>query len=128
MRPYRIASLLALAGLLGLSHALRADEKVDNAEIARLQQSGELLKPEQILERVRATQAGNVTEVELKRKKGKYAYEVDVVDNAGAKQELTFDAQTGALLAREADDTDDDDADKNDKKDKKDDDDDEEDN
>src|SRR5262245_30113385 len=97
MRPHRIASFLAMASLLGITHALRADDKVDNAEIARLQQSGELLKLEQILEKVRAIQAGNVTEVELKRKKGKYAYEVDIVDSTGAKQELTFDAKSGKL-------------------------------
>ena len=71
-----------------------------------MQQSGEVLPPEQMLERAHARQPGEVTEVELKQKHGQYIYEIDVVDDKGVKRELKFDAKTGEFLAVEEDDDD----------------------
>ena len=54
-------------------------------------------------------QPGEVTEIELKKKDGQYAYEVDLVDGNGVKRELSFDAKTGTVLAIEEDDDSEDD-------------------
>ena len=98
----------ALASLLAPMQYLRAGDadEIDNGEEARLQQSGEILTSEQIQQRAHAEQSGEVTEIELKRKDGQYAYEVDIVDDLGVKHELTFNAKTGEYLAREEDDED----------------------
>ena len=119
MHSHPALSFLVTACLLTPLHSLRADNEINSAETTRLEISREVLTQEQIEARARAQQPGEITEIELKQKNGQYAYEVDVVDGAGVKRELTFDAKTGELLATEEDD---DDGDNDNSKDKDDDD------
>ena len=106
MRSKAILSVLAVACVFALTHSTQADDEIDSKEVACLQQTGEILPQEQILERASSRQPGEVTEIELKKKDGRYAYEVDVVDDQGVKRELTFDAKTGEFLVSEKDDED----------------------
>jgi len=66
---------------------------------------GETLQPmESILAEARAAVPGHVMEIELERKRGVWVYEVEVLPPAGGrKEELVFDAHTGALLSRRKD-------------------------
>ncbi len=98
MRSPLIVSMFA-ASLL--SPPLCADDEVDDAETAQLQSSGAVLPSYRIVEQARGRQSGEVTEVELKRKEGRYVYEVDIVDSGGVERELKFDAKTGAFLSSE---------------------------
>ena len=106
MRSKPMLSFLAVACLLASTQSAQADDEVDNKEVARLQQAGEILPHQQILERASARQPGEVTEIEVKKKDGRYAYQIDVVDAQGVKRELTFDAKTGEFLTSEEDDED----------------------
>lgn len=106
MRSHPVLSFLPIVCLLAFMHSVQADDEMDSTETARLQQSGEILQQEQILERARARQPGEVTEIEVKKKRGQYIYEVDIADDKGVKRELKFDAKTGEFLAIEEDDDD----------------------
>jgi hypothetical protein len=111
MRSHPLLSFLALVCLLGPLYTVHADDHVSSEEAARLQETGEVVPKEQILERARAKHPGKVTEVGLKQKNGKYVYEVDIVDSKRVKRELTYDARTGEFLASKKDDDDGDDDD-----------------
>ena len=98
-----IRSLLVIGGLwLCLGMAPRADSDHDQAR--RLQQAGDILPLEKILDRVQAIQAGRVIEVELEQKHGQYIYEIESVDAGGQVHEMKFDAKSGKLLSIKKDD------------------------
>lgn len=63
-------------------------------------ENGQMLPMEDILARAREAADGAITEIELERKKGRWVYEVDVVERDGRKYELLFDPWTGSLLSR----------------------------
>jgi uncharacterized membrane protein YkoI len=45
-----------------------------------------------------------VVEIDLDRKRGRYIYEIEIVDDQGVEWELDYDARTGELLRTERDD------------------------
>ena len=65
---------------------------------------GELLPLEQIIERLRQHDDGQVLEVELERKFGRTVYELEVLDSAGRVHEYYFDATDGELIRRKRED------------------------
>lgn len=95
--PRRLIPLFMTGALLlaGAGHAL-ASESHDEAK--RLQETGAILPLERILERVRSDRPGRIIETELERKKGRYLYEIKIVDERGQVWELKYDAMNGELM------------------------------
>jgi uncharacterized membrane protein YkoI len=90
--------LLLSVALLG---AVAADSDIDQDEARRLRQSGDILPLTEILDIGSTTQPGRVIEVELERERGRYIYEVELLDVDGQVWELEFDAASGVLLEKE---------------------------
>ncbi|MEO8627780.1 MAG: PepSY domain-containing protein [Betaproteobacteria bacterium] len=76
----------------------------DHLIARKLRESGEILPLEKILQRARAAKPGQVIEAELESKKGRYVYEVEILDAAGQVWEVKLDAKTGELIKIERDD------------------------
>ena len=76
----------------------------EHEKVRVLQQQGDILSLEQILESARQHHDGRVLETELEKKRGGYVYEVEMVDSAGQVWEMKFDAGTGELLKEERED------------------------
>jgi uncharacterized membrane protein YkoI len=93
----------ALAVVVGSGAvALAADEA---ALAARLAKNGDILPLEQILQLAQAKQPGKVIETEFEHDRGRYVYEVEVLDDKGVVWKLKLDAKTGTLIrARQEDD------------------------
>jgi uncharacterized membrane protein YkoI len=99
----RTISTSAAAGLaLLVAAAASAGESHDEAR--RLQEAGTILPLERLLETVKAQHPGRIIETELERKKGRYVYEVKLVDEQGRVWELKYDARTAELLKAEQED------------------------
>ena len=82
----------------------RDERRYDNQEHEQaraLQQQGDILSLEQILERARNHRPGRVLEAELERKRDRYLYEVELVDDEGHVWEMKFDAMSGELIKQE---------------------------
>lgn len=94
---------------LSTSLCVLAADDAGVEDVARLQQSGEILSQEAILQRAQAAHSGKVTEIELEREGDAYVYDIDLVDEKGVETELKFDAKTGELLGSKVEDADDDD-------------------
>lgn len=77
------------------------DSSEEHEQVRLLQQQGDILSLEQILERARSHRQGRVLEAELKRKRDRYIYEVELVDDGGEVWEMKLDAISGELLKQE---------------------------
>lgn len=73
----------------------------EQEQVRMLQQQGDILSLEQILERARSHRQGRVLEAELERKRDRYIYEVELVDDGGQVWEMKLDAMSGELLEQE---------------------------
>lgn len=107
MRLSRVLSTLALLACLGIVASLalpRALADDDQSLARRLSAAGQILPLEKIIARATAIKAGKVLETELEDKKGRYVYEVEVLDSQGEVWEVKLDARTGALIELENDD------------------------
>jgi uncharacterized membrane protein YkoI len=100
---------LSLAGLilsLGLSatgvSSVLADDDHDQAR--QLREAGEILPLETILAKVRDLGMGQILEVDLKKKHGRYVYKIETLDQAGVVWELVYDARSGEQLKQEKED------------------------
>lgn len=102
----RVCALLAiflLAPLPGVNVLVAAAEE-DHVTARKLRESGQILPLEQIIERARARQPGEILETELERKRGGYVYEIEILGSDGWVWEMKFDARTGELIELERDD------------------------
>ena len=88
---------LALAIIASSAWVVLADDN-QAALAARLAKNGDILPLEQILQRAQAEQPGKVIEAEFEQKRGRYIYEVEVLDDKGVVWKLKLDAKTGALV------------------------------
>jgi uncharacterized membrane protein YkoI len=98
----RWSVVLFLAGTLAFAVGpLPAGTSHDDAKL--LQEKGVIVPLERIVEDALRLHRGHVVETELERKKGKYVYEVEIVDEQGVLWELKYDAANGTLIkAKEA--------------------------
>lgn len=103
LRRSSLLPTLAFAVVLGAA-AWPAGADSDHAEAKRLRQSGEILPLEDILERARKARPGKVLETELERERGRYLYELEILDANGQVWELKYDARSGELLRHGPDD------------------------
>jgi len=65
-------------------------------------QSGEILPLKAILERVERSNPGQVMEVEIERKNGRWIYELKILRAGGTLSKLKVDARDGSLIDRKA--------------------------
>jgi len=101
MKPIFFGCILTIVGLAPAVHAAGADDEA-NAEAARLQQDGQIMSKDDLMERVHERHTGKVIETELRREGNGYVYLVRVLDGSDEKHELKFDAKTGDLLTPDA--------------------------
>ncbi len=64
----------------------------------RLKDAGDILPLEKIIEKAREKHTGTLLETELEERKGRFIYEIELLDKDGVVWELKFDAKTGDLL------------------------------
>lgn len=104
---YPLRATLCLAGLLAicalLFHPL-AGSGESPATARKLSTSGEILSFEKISNLARTYKPGKILEVELEKKRGRYVYEVEILDSQSLVWELKLDAKNGQLLKLEQDD------------------------
>jgi len=93
---------LLTAALLAMAGGAMAESDHDRAR--RLRDAGDVLPLEAIIERARSERPGRILELELKEKKERILYEVELVDEQGVVWELYFDARSGELLKSKQDD------------------------
>ena len=79
-----------------------AEESAETAR--RLTESGEILPLEKILRAAKMHKNGKVLETELEKKKNRYIYEVEILDENSQVWEIKLDAKTGKLIKLELDD------------------------
>lgn len=90
------------ASILLCGSNLTAEEDYQLAK--KLRQQGEILPLEKILAIARSKKNGEVLETELEKKRGRYIYEVEILDVHGQVWELKLDAKTGKVIKIEIDD------------------------
>ncbi|MBF4991525.1 PepSY domain-containing protein [Methylophilus sp. QUAN] len=93
-----------LAVLLALVYLPRADSGESATSAGRLSAKGDILSLEKISQKARSYKPGEILEVELEKKHGRYIYEVEILDAASQVWELKLDAKSGQLLKMEQDD------------------------
>ena len=105
MRNGGWAGLIVLATvLLALLGLPRADSGESAVSAGRLSAKGEILSLEKISQKAKSYKPGEILEVELEKKHGRYVYEIDLLDAGSQVWELKLDAKTGQLLKMEQDD------------------------
>jgi uncharacterized membrane protein YkoI len=73
-------------------------EMHEHDAVRAINQRGDILSLDRILQDARGQHPGRVLESELEQEDGRYVYEVELVDNQGRVQEMKFDARTGEML------------------------------
>jgi uncharacterized membrane protein YkoI len=86
--------------LLWLPLVSPADD-IDHDDAYRMQQAGEILPLESILEKAKRFHDGKVLEVELEKKRGRLVYEIKILDNEGILWEMKLDATDGSMITEE---------------------------
>lgn len=105
IRHWGWAGAIVLAALLvGWLGVPRADSGESPASAGRLAAKGEILSLEKISQKAKSYKPGEILEVELEKKHGRYVYEIDLLDAGSQVWELKLDAKTGQLLKMEQDD------------------------
>lgn len=105
IRHWGWAGAIVLAALLvGWLGVQRADSGESPASAGRLAAKGEILSLEKISQKAKSYKPGEILEVELEKKHGRYVYEIDLLDAGSQVWELKLDAKTGQLLKMEQDD------------------------
>jgi uncharacterized membrane protein YkoI len=82
---------------------LKAHADIDQATARQLSATGKILPLEKIHEKAKQIKQGKILETELEKKRGKYLYEVELLDEHGIVWEIKLDAATGQLIKLEED-------------------------
>jgi uncharacterized iron-regulated membrane protein len=96
LRRWLLAALSATLLTLPVSSMARSEPDQDRARAAL--QAGEILPLNTILTRLAQTQPGQVLEVELERKDGRWLYEIKLLQPGGGLRKLELDARSGEVL------------------------------
>ena len=100
-----VIALLMVASLMATLYWLPqagSGESPDSA--GQLSAQGQILSLEKISQLAKSHKPGEILEVELEKKHGRYIYEVEILDTGSQVWELKLDAKTGQLLKLELDD------------------------
>jgi len=99
---YYLKFILLIVLLFFSYRTVRADSDHDRAII--LQQAGDILPLQKILEKAHNLYQGKILEVELETENSQLVYEIELLISNGSVVELLFDAKTGKHLSTEYDD------------------------
>lgn len=104
---FKHLSFIFAVALIGLGIFLpgvasRADQSAVKAR--QLQQQGDILPLEQIIDLAMAVKQGQILETDLELDDGRYVYELEILDANGQVWEVEIDAQTGELVELENED------------------------
>ena len=99
-----IAALFSLVLSTALLAGIQAMASDDHDEARRLQQAGDILPLETIIEKAQAIHPGRILEVELETKGGRHYYEIELINKNGQVWEMKFDSRTGQLIKQELED------------------------
>lgn len=94
--------LVLLPALLALPLSAMARSEADQDRARAALQAGEILPLTNILARLAQTQPGQVLEVELERKGGRWLYEIKLLQPGGGLRKLEVDAQSGEVLRQKS--------------------------
>lgn len=93
------AIALCIALWSGIAIADSDDHDTDHERARKLQEAGEILPLERILDAARRVHpGGKILEIEFEEKKSRRFYELEVLTTEGVVHEMYFDAQTGELI------------------------------
>jgi uncharacterized membrane protein YkoI len=95
-----LATVSAIVVLIN-PHIAHAD--IDQATARQLSATGKILPLEKIHEKAKQIKSGKILETELEKKRGKYLYEIELLDENGIVWEVKLDAATGQLIKLEED-------------------------
>ncbi|MBL8259090.1 MAG: hypothetical protein JNM60_04665 [Candidatus Competibacteraceae bacterium] len=96
MQAHRYLISLALTWVL--SGAYPSTASVDHDEIRRLHRAGKILSLGAIIARhQRRYRDGQLLEAELEFEKGRYVYDLKILDDEGVVREFEYDAASGEL-------------------------------
>ena len=106
LRSLTHTALLLSILLIELSQSALADD--DYIEARRLQDSGEILPLQTLLEKIKPAFTGKVLEIELEieleKEKELIVYEVEILGKDGIVREIYINARTGEILSIKEDD------------------------
>ena len=100
VRRWLLAALLPALLALPVGSMARSEPDQDRARAAL--QAGEILPLNTILTRLAQTQPGQVLEVELERKDGRWLYEIKLLRPGGGLLKLELDARSGEVLRQKS--------------------------
>jgi uncharacterized membrane protein YkoI len=100
LRRWLLAALSAALLALPAFSMARSEPDQDRARAAL--QAGEILPLNTILTRLAQTQPGQVLEVELERKDGRWLYEIKLLQPGGGLLKLELDARSGEVLRQKS--------------------------
>lgn len=100
VRRWLLAALLPTLLALPVGSMARSEPDQDRARAAL--QAGEILPLATILTRLAQTQPGQVLEVELERKDGRWLYEIKLLRPGGGLLKLELDARSGEVLRQKS--------------------------
>lgn len=100
---FLIAIVISLASVMMIGLPLEAKE-ISQSEARKLRGAGQILPLEKILAAAKKIKPGDVLESELEHERGKYIYELELLDSTGQVWELKLDAKTGQLIKLEVED------------------------
>ncbi len=95
----RFLKVLLVAVLAAASGCALADDVKDHDRARQALESGEILPLRQILEKIEAAYPGQVLEVELERKHGRWLYELKLLQKDGLRIKLLVNAADGEVLS-----------------------------
>ena len=98
--------LSLLPALLALPLGAMARSEADQDRARAALQAGEIQPLTFILTRLAQTQPGQVLELELERKEGRWLYEIKLLRPGGSLLKLEVDARTGDVLRQKSKDSD----------------------
>lgn len=100
--PLRLLAAAALASAAVLSSSALANRDRDNDRALRAVEQGEALSLAEILDRIRPQLlGGEVVDVAFERTRGRWIYELKVIDRSGHLREFYVDAANAEILQRE---------------------------
>jgi hypothetical protein len=100
VRRWLLAALLP--ALLALPVGSMASSEPDQDRARAALQAGEILPLNTILAKLAQTQPGQVLEVELERKDGRWLYEIKLLQPGGGLRKLELDARSGEVLRQKS--------------------------
>jgi uncharacterized membrane protein YkoI len=103
---HRWLLLSLLPALLALPLGAMARSEADQDRARAALQAGEIQPLTFILTRLAQTQPGQVLELELERKNGRWLYEIKLLRPGGSLLKLEVDARTGEVLRQKSKDSD----------------------